>query len=165
MMMVMMLMMMMVVMCTKWWIGKVQIGSSGQISSSPSTWCFRPPTNLNTKYLDFAFNKTECKCLIALLLLHPNMDISEVSMASLKDKWVQRARKCNFERWKIELIYLSRGTGRPLPHVALWFKVHIYHRYDPTPTTTAIAKVQGGLYNTHQSFPRVRWSPVWVSMF
>ena len=57
-----------------------------------------PSKTLNTKYLDFAFNKTECKCLIALLLLHPNMDISEVSMASLKDKWVQRARKCNFER-------------------------------------------------------------------
>ena len=44
------------------------------------------------------------------------------------------AEKCNVGGgWQMELIHLSRRRGRPLPHVALWFKVSIYHRYDPTP--------------------------------
>ena len=78
--------------------------------------------------------------------LGPNMDITEGSRASFMDKLMQGSQKCNFESWQMELIYLSQRTGRPLPHVALWFKVSIYHRYDPTPSTT-IQKVQEGLYN------------------
>ena len=65
--------------------------------------------------------------------LGPNMDITEGSRASFMDKLMQKLQKCNFESWQMELIYLSQRTGRPLPHVALWFKVSIYHRYDPTP--------------------------------
>ena len=65
--------------------------------------------------------------------LGPNMDITEGSRASFMDKLMQGSQKCNFESWQMELIYLSQRTGRPLPHVALWFKVSIYHRYDPTP--------------------------------
>ena len=65
--------------------------------------------------------------------LGPNMDITEGSRASFMDKLMQKLQKCNFESSQMELIYLSQRTGRPLPHVALWFKVSIYHRYDPTP--------------------------------
>ena len=72
------------------------------------------------------------KCLIALSPSAQTWISLEVA-GILMDKLRQKLMKWNFESWQMELIYLSQRTGRPLPHVALWFKVSIYHRYDPTP--------------------------------